>query len=286
MPVAPAALVVGATRQPLPFGLFSHVTPRPAGDRWESGVTWETISCDPIGGLGSPDCLDDGPGTVLGLPKTLTANGGTDGLATPFTVYGHFTCSPVGFTPAVAQDRAASHLAVREEARVEQALWTGDLGNAPAFDTAPTDLTGATAVLVATALGLLEEHIASAYGSLGMIHLTRAAALAAIADDQVEVRANRLYTRLGTPVVAGAGYPGTGPAGAAVTPGEAWAFVTPLLFGYRSEVFSSTAVPGDLLDRSTNDLHAVAERTYLMGFDPCGVGAALMSVAGDAPVGS
>lgn len=286
MPMAPSAVVSGAARLTLPFGLFSQVTMRPAGDRWESGVTWESLTCDPVGGLGSPDVLNEGPGTTVGLPKTLTGNVGSIGTALPFTVYGHFTASPAAFTPEAAEQRALDHLQTREEARVEQALWTGDLGNAPSLDAAPTDLTGATAVAVGTALGLLEEHIASTYGSLGMIHLTRAAALAALAGDWLEARSGRLFTRLGTPVIAGSGYPGTGPAGSAIGAGEAWAFSSPALFGYRGAPFSSSNRSGDLLAKGTNDLYAVAERTYLLGYDGCGVGAALMDVATDAPVGS
>jgi hypothetical protein len=46
---------------------------------------------------------------------------------------------------------------------------------------------------------------------------------------------------------------------------------SPALFGYRSEVFNSSARPGDLLDRAQNNLYAVAERTYVIGFDPCPV---------------
>jgi hypothetical protein len=83
---------------------------------------------------------------------------------------------------------------------------------------------------------------------------------------------------LGTPVAAGAGYPGSGPAGEAAAAGTQWMFVTPAMFGYRSEVFPSSAVRGDLLDRSKNDLYAVAERNYVLGFDPCGVGAVLVDL--------
>ena len=46
------------------------------------------------------------------------------------------------------------------------------------------------------------------------------------------------------------------------------------MFGYRSEVFTPSATGGDLFDPRRNDLYAVAERTYLLGFDTCGVAAA------------
>jgi hypothetical protein len=80
-------------------------------------------------------------------------------------------------------------------------------------------------------------------------------------------------TVLGTPVVAGGGYPGTSPAGVAASTGEAWAYATPALLGYRSAIFYPSSRSGDLLDRGVNDLYGVAERSYLVGWDPCDVGA-------------
>jgi hypothetical protein len=45
-------------------------------------------------------------------------------------------------------------------------------------------------------------------------------------------------------------------------------------------VFAPTNRAGDLLDRRTNDLHGMAERTYLIGYEPCGVAFASMSLDG------
>lgn len=372
MGIAPAALVLGAPRLPLPYGLFSAFSMRPAGDRWESGIQWETLTTEALGGIGEPICdgqrittggvdlssftltfdgdttqsLDDrataeevqaelvgldsvgegnvevygpdgGPwlvvfqgdlegtsevitstptggtgtvtvtqvsGTAPGLPKDLGANGGGLGTASPFTVYGHFTCSPVGFSPEMAQDRATQHLLAREEARVEQAFWTGDLLNDPNLAESANDLTPTppgTAVSADAGIAALENFVAGVYGSLGVVHMTRGAASVLLARDRLVQTGSRLTTGLGTPVVAGAGYPGTSPAGADPGVGETWVYVTPALFGYRSEVFTSSNRSGDLFDRATNDLYAVAERTYLLGFDPLdglAVGAVLLSL--------
>lgn len=279
MPVAPPALVAAPPRQALPYGLFSHLTFRPADGRWESGVQWETITCEGVDVVGSPDCYPtDGrgetPGEVPGMPKDLTANGGETGLATPLTVYGHFACSPLGYTPATAQDRATAHLLQGEEKAVEAALWSGSVDNLPFFADSPTTL-DADAVSVVEGIGLMEEYIADTFGFLGMIHLPRRVALYAIKHEVVVASGGRLFTVLGTPVVAGAGYPSP------VEPGsmQYTGFVTPPLMGYRSEVFASSNTPGDLLKRSTNDLYAVAERTYLLGYDPCGVGVTLLDLA-------
>src|SRR3546814_14592716 len=76
MPFAPATVVDPIARTALPFGLFSAVTPRPAGDqRWENGVIWEPLTCGPASGIGEVDCVTQ---TASGLPKTFPEPGGTD----------------------------------------------------------------------------------------------------------------------------------------------------------------------------------------------------------------
>lgn len=283
---APSALVEGPPRQPLPFGLFSVLTPRPEGDsRWENGVKWETLTCEPVSGRSGPGCNDvaddqgDFPEDVIGLPKALGRNAGATGEAAAFAVYGHFNCSPVGFSPELAQERATAHLQAREEARVEQALWTGDLGNTPNLTADAVDLTSGGAVSPAAALARLEDFIATEYGSLGVLHLSRGAVTILSSLTLVSQVGQRLVTAVGTPVVAGAGYPGTDPDGN-VAADTTWAYASPALFGYRGEILPSSARPGDLLDRSTNDLYAIAERPYVLGYDPCGVGAAAFNTDG------
>jgi hypothetical protein len=123
-------------------------------------------------------------------------------------------------------------------------------------------------VPLAQGLGLLEAIIGQQYGALGVIHLPRAVALQALGEHLLETKGGRLQTMLGTPVVAGAGYPGSGPDGSSI-PGKPWIYASAALFGYRSDVFTSSNRAGDLLDRASNDLYAVAERTYLLGFDDC-----------------
>lgn len=271
MPIAPPALVTGAVRQPLPFGLFSTFTFRPStgDDRWRNGVEFETLTCEPVDGLPAYDCDTSSPG------KNFDGNAGEVGESSEFTVYGHHTCAPVGTSEEQAQSKAIEHLVSREEARVEQAFWTGDLDNTP--NLTGSEVLESSGVGGAVGIGLLEQFIAVNYGSLGVIHLTRALATSLLAQRVLEVRNGRLVTVLGTPVVAGSGYTGSGPTGqAAPTSPSSWAYVTPALFGYRSEVFPRSEVDGTLFDRSINLMHGLAERTYLLGFDPCGTAAVLI----------
>jgi hypothetical protein len=282
--VAPA-LVEPATATPFPYGLFSVVPFRASADgRWQGGVIWETNACgQPLGVIGPFNCED--PSATVGLPKDLSHTLQT-GEATPFTVYGSFKCSPAGWPPATAQSKATERLNTREEYQAEWAVWTGDLGNVPNFEADATDLGGGGVLTPSAGLALLEDWLSDFVGSLGVIHMSRGVAEVLLGRQLLKATGSSLTTQVGTPVVAGSGYPDTGPGGAGGQPGEAWIMASPPMFGYRSEVFTSSGRAGDLLDRGTNDMLAIAERTYLYGYDPCGVGAvkiALPDVEG-APV--
>lgn len=252
--VAPGTLVAAPPRVGLPFGLNSIISWRPAtADRWESGVDFETTNCSPLNGRNA-DCV-----TPLGLPKVVDFQPGL-GEATPFIVYGGYECNPIGNSLEYAQEQATAHLLAREEAGAERALWLGELGSIPNFVGAngfPAPVSAGTHDTAVAALAAVEYGIGEEYGSLGVIHLSRRTAT--LLAKYLESRGGRLYTRaLGTPVVAGAGYPDVPDI-----------IGTPAMFGYRSEIFTNSAIPGDLLDRSLNILYGVAERTYLIGFDPC-----------------
>lgn len=272
------ALIPAPARTPMPFGLFSVLSLADDTEgRWQSGAEWEALNCSPAHGVGGVCEVDENgdPVEPIGLPKEF--NGGMAvGEATPFTVVGTYECSPAGNPIERASEVAQQHLLAREEARAEQALWTGDLGNTPALATEDTTVLGSGAMSPAQGIGLLERWIAVNYGSLGVIHVDRLLGTVLVEKGIVKVNGSKANTALGTPVVIGGGYPGTGPTGQAGT----WAYVTPAMVGRRSDVFTSSNRPGDLLDRRTNDLFGVAERNYLIGWDPCGVAAVEINPAG------
>lgn len=258
-------LVDPIPRQGLPYGLFSVLDFRLSADpHWQMGVSFETLGCDPLDGIAS-GCADEGE-TITGLPKSFTASGGVE-EANSFTVYGTYLCSPTGNALDHGFTMAQERLLSREESRVEQALWTGDLDNSHYLSS--NDTVAVTGIAPDSSLGLklgaLEQFGASTYGSLGVIHMSRSYALYALSEGVLVANGTRLTTALGTPVVAGAGY-GNGDDDAGM------AYITPALVAYRSEVFSSSNRSGDLLDTSVNDLYAVAERTYLVAWDDCPVG--------------
>lgn len=269
MAYAPAALVPGIQRQPLPFGLFSVLQFREGPARWENGILWEKGTCDPVYIIGDPSCAptDEGRTQATGLPKNLSSNDyGWPSGVTPFTLYGHYSCSLASTTVEDAEAFARTHLVTREEAGAERELWAGTAGLKIAFNKAVgktyPDLSPVDAVAT------LEQHIAVEYGSLGVMHMPRSIATVLLARQVLTVSGGRLTTALGTPVVAGAGYPDK----------EKKIFVTSSLVGYRSEIFAPTAERGDLIDRGTNTLTAIAERSYVIGYDPCGLAAATVDL--------
>lgn len=275
--IAPAALVEAPVRQPLPYGLLSVLQPRPndGENRWMNGITWETLGCDPVSGIGDVACEpgEDGTTQATGLPKNLEKHATPDPEFEAFTVYGTYTCTPVGNTLAHAQQRATEHLMSGEEARVEQAIWTGDLDNT-GFAAGAEDA-GAGSLLRAVAN--LEQWIAENLRAKGVIHMTREAALLGLAKDALEIKGNQIQTLLGTPVVAGSGYPGTGPAGEDPAADSTYVYATPAMTGYRSEVFPGADQQGGF-DREKNNLTAVAERVYSVGWDACGTAFSLAAL--------
>jgi hypothetical protein len=225
------------------------------------GVEWEAMSCSPVSGI---DILD--PFCDQNIIRLFTEGGADEvGEAAAFTVESYYKCGAVGSGGLDAgKERATARLAAREEQQAEFHVW------ARLADSA-TDINPAGALDPAEALAALEDWLGAEYGSLGVIHGTRGAA--SILDTRLVTSGSRLTTRLGTPVVAGGGYPGSSPAGADAAAGETWVYASPALFGYRGPVESSSNRPGDLLDRGKNDLYAIAARDYVVGFDPCGVAA-------------
>lgn len=260
-------------------GLFSVVPFRPEGNgHWGNGVTWESLSCAVASGIGDPNCEPtdpQGPTEAVGLPKGDAAPA-DNGEASPFTVYFKEKCSPLGRAQQ-AQDRATQSLLTKEQYRVEQALWTGDLGNTPNFQVAPVGLPSSDPRYV---LGMLTKGMRQEVG-MGVLHVGLVGA-AVLLDHRLLVvsSSGAVTTVFGDQVVIGSGYPEFegGPILGAAAAGNAWVVMTPPLLGYRSEVFTSSERVGDLLDRGKNDMYGVAERSYVLGFDPCGVAVAQMSV--------
>ena len=252
--IAPKQRVDAPTASPLPGGLFSQFSPiEDSSVRWENGVTWEDVERAQLGAIGQWQR----PGAVPGLPKTLTDPKGIalESLA-PLTVYAAFRTTPLDYSPAEATQVAGARLLAQEEHAVEAALWSGapslGLGLAKVRSYAAKgggklDLSQGLAVL---------EHYAAQYGFQPVLHVPRRLASLLASSKMIEdVKGGGFATRLGTPVVVGAGYAD-----------EMQIVATGPIVIYRGQAFTSTNAEGGF-NKDQNELTGVAERQYVLGFN-------------------
>jgi len=267
---APPSYVEAPPRKQLPNGLFDSVEwiTSAQGEHWRNGILWDALASFAASGVGSDVKFGAGGLSVgTGLPKNFPFSP-VSGSASSFVVYAPYRVSAMGHPDDYSLQRATQLLQAREQARVEQALWTGDLTGAGTGMEATADSLGTDFAEPADALAALEEWIGNVYGSEGSIHVTRAMATRLANGFLIENTPTGLRTIVGTKLVVGAGY----------TPAaENKMIATPALFGLRSDIYESQ---GDviILDKDKNDIYGLVERAYVIGYDP--VGCALVQVAG------
>lgn len=287
----PLQLVAPPVALPQPFGLLEVAGP-PVGDddlHWQQGIFYQALC--PLGGTTWEECLAvTGIGAAPPPPSKADNADLVLRAATPFTVYAEFDCSAVGLPDL---EQLAEQALVRVEGwQVERAFWTGFAGPAGsqqpvvyphlAEDVAVTyplgygpgsvaTLTSAATVVSggnpAVALGSLEQALTDCYRGQGVVHAPLAAVATLYGNRLIERQGARLVTAAGTPVVAGGGYPGTSPAGAAPAAGTTWLYATGRPFYRRSPARSWPL--RDSFNRAENTVAMLAERTYLLGWDCC-----------------
>lgn len=276
---------------PLPFGLLSSLGDRiqtPSEPHWQSGVTYEPLCTATKSATGTTyeECYavtGSGISPAIPPPSKVATGGLGERGATSFTVYAEVDCSAPGFWDR-AEAIVSEMLTQSEQWQVERALWTGIAAGQPvvfphlAANASVADTTGAVLQTVATqvsggatfdvveGIGALEAALADCYDGVGVLHVPRILAPALAHYGLLIQEGPRYRTPNGNIVVLGAGYRGTGPDGS-TTDGAVWVYATGAVFIYRS---TPTVFPrGTTLDRSENSMEALAERTYLVGWDCC-----------------
>lgn len=234
----------------VPFGLFSVLTFRGNDDRWENGIQFPTGNNEPQV-QESLDC--ENPNGAVGYP--IQTHPGVDwSQFDPFSVTEDFTCSPVGYSTDDAERLAAESLQRREEFAVERYLWNqwtkGD-------NTAePIETTGDGFDLdISSAIGIAEQAALAQYSG-AVIHLPRWMGQVA---KNLKTNGMRITTQGGIPVVLGSGYLGNEFPDTRIV-------VTSPMVAYRSQI----EILGDTVqqfDRGQNVLSAIAQRTYLVGWE-------------------
>lgn len=262
--------VPGPARVPHRFGLFSAVPVVEVTDPHAlMGVQWEGLTCE------RPTIVPDQcpcPTTKEFLPPAPVLD------ADPFTVLGSWECALGGNTVAEAQTKARQHLTVGEQHAVEWAVWTGQADlfegiteeeafHGPRFAHPSTPQIG-TASCPKDLLALIEDYTAGIYTGQPLVHLPRAVLPHLASDGLITTVGTRLETPYGTPLVAGAGYgeANTGPDGTRAPDGSWWVYVTGAMQVWRGDVFTPPN-PQAGFSRCNNEFTAIAERTYLAGWD-------------------
>lgn len=270
MPINAAVTVAAPPRQTHKYGLFSAVPVVPVSDPHElMGVQWEPLTCE------RPTIVPDQcpcPTTKEFVPPPPVQD------VEPFNVLGSWACALGGNTVAAAQQRARDHLTAGEQQAVEWAVWTGmadnhdplsqdDAYHGPRFAHPTTPVIG-TVQCAKDLLAVIEDYTASVYVGQPLVHLPRAVLPHLAAENLVTTTGTRLETPYGTPLVAGAGYgeANTGPDGVRAPAGSWWVYATGAMQVRRSDVFVPPN-PEVGFSRCNNEFVAIAERTYLVGWD-------------------
>ena len=264
MAVAPALYVAAPTITPARYGLVSAADLVVESDpHFANGVEFEQNPCGPAK-LAPNECVTE-------PEDARTVDDGIDLVESgPITVYNGFTCRAVGVDEAQMLDRARKALAGGEWAAVEKAVWSlGDplrLMNDGAVEGAETEVLTTDAVSLVKGIGLLEEHLGEQYGGVGVIHAPRAVAGFAAERRQIDVEAGHKVTTLGTRWSFG-NYPNTGVDGVAAAVDTAWLVATGAVAVRRSEVKPKPVSFAEAMNRRTNEIFAIAERTYVVSWE-------------------
>lgn len=157
----------------------------------------------------------------------------------PFVIQSSVQASTMGTNPEELKKKAVEALKAATQKALEREFWAGTITKAliTAGDTGlenrylaattATDVTPTpgTAIKPLHGLALLESSLGSSgFGEVGVVHATRSGAtsigLGLCHEEDV------LLTKLGTKVVAGSGYLGTGPDGNAPSGSKTWLYAT------------------------------------------------------------
>lgn len=263
-----ASVVVEPPAPPqAPYGLF-NVAPPQALPRLEAEVggieyqpdtcgivrLWNS-QCDPV----TSKIFDEGVPTIL---------------ADPFAVYTSWLCGSIGYSEDEIRRRLLTRLSLKEQIGVEQRLWGGDAGqeiDGLFQDADVVDL--GDAACVTAGISALEQILADNNVVGGIIHARPGISTWLAQEHLIERPTSRLMTTpYGTPYVFGMGYDGSAPQGTAPSTslgiGNEWIFATGRVQVWRGDAF----VPPvrQVLDRTTNQQYALAERPYLVAVE-CGI---------------
>lgn len=251
-------------------GLTSAAQEVQSPERWQLGFTTCPENCVDVTTI-DPSCWSWPDGEKPDLPDAEPNQACYD--VEPFDVITAFQCDAQGHAIVDYAGRARRQLEAGTPKALEYELWTGAQkpGN-PNLQTGATVIGGGSPYPMALGLSLLGQALANcAHGGVGVIHApTWVVSQWLDLGSQVKEAGNRLVTVVrGDAIVAGSGYPSTGPDGIAAGNLESWVFATGpvnVRLG-EPEVFPDTLK--EALNIRTNDVEYRSQRLAAVNFDPC-----------------
>ncbi|MFF0467594.1 hypothetical protein ACFYPX_09245 [Micromonospora zamorensis] len=269
----PLVYVEAPATMPCKYGLFSAaVVVDPADQReFQAGVEWE------------PQCVDSPAPTNLAAASDpdraamVLPDGVPSVQAAVIRLYAGLTGRSTARPDLL--DRGRRALGLVEQQSLEHYVWTGEGGNATYLADAETEVladSDAAPVPLETGVGLLEAHISDRAGVLGVLWAPRWTAGWFAEKGQSRIEGPRLVCPLGDPIVF-AQTTGVGPGGVAPAAGEAWLYGTGSVMVRRSAVY--LPILDEALDRKDNEVFAVAERFYTVGWS-CAAAAVKVKLPG------
>lgn len=263
------------TNEPPRHGLLDSAEELEAPDRWTQGVQLRGEGCGTISSW-NPNCAiwPDGNKPDFAEPGIVTWE-----EYDPFEVYTELTCEVSGGTePNEEIIRIAERqLELGRSKAMEAEIWTGAQNITGVFGGSRNFQTDATVVNtepVGYGFGLAVAGQALAncgLGSRGFIHAPPLVVAMWTADGFLEEDdRGRLVTVVrGDVVVAGSGYPGTGPNGSPISGNQSWIFATGPVAYKLGDVEVYTRDIAQSIDRTTNTLTIRAAQQAIVAFDPC-----------------
>lgn len=271
--------------EPAEYGLLSSATSviEDSSAHWINKFDYETLDCSATVHLES---IHNNSIQVTGVVQP--SEGGLYRTYYPFDVVTEFQHSTMGRTPEEVKDIVLDNARVCAQKAIEFEFWTGSLAKAyeasddwdvdpnadgpfpnrylaseSAVDVTPTPGTG---VRAKHAVALLEKALGDCgCGTKGTIHLTRE--VASVVNRKGEN--GRMETNLGTTIIAGVGYTGSGPDGSPASGTEVWAYATGPVTVRLGDLEVIPDKPSQAADIRVNTLKYIAQQPAAVTWNSC-----------------
>jgi hypothetical protein len=189
----------------------------------------------------APTYIDTGASTPGAAAPTQNTTGGPGyysnqaiQVCIPWVLVAEDSCSTFGFDQRDFKGRATRLLDNGQDYGLENEFWTGTLAQAQGWPNQyltqiTNDLTPSGGCSVQRGQQILQDYLrTTGFGGRGMIHC-EASTMPGLIYATVNPGDEQIRDLLGNHIVAGSGYPGTGPGGSTPASGKTWMYATPLV---------------------------------------------------------